>query len=377
MEAYLGKPKQFEAAEAELAKIAEIIRKDNDKSIFRAMTDIDKSEPNQKLQKILADFFGVKYIKIHWQDSVPNACTPISSFPMMYLKNIEKREESGKFINERLKIYVFLDTALISQTKLNEKEMMAIILHEIGHNFDTSPFYFLCTIPTLLYSPIGWAVQHWVVQLITEIRMGVERFFKKYLSVFYNIGAGLNRLLYHISGPLLGSPLAMAQQVVNFDISNLFRYGMERFSDSFAASYGYAQPLATALDKLQNDPNKMYNRIVRNVPVLNVIDDIAGIMQNIMSTFIGVHPKNQTRMKNMINKLERDLDDPNLPKDLKEELKDNLAAYKGYYENYLNDPTYEKQQMLSAWLRKFNEDMFDGKMDIREVFNVLYEKEEA
>jgi len=379
-ETYYGKSKEFIKIENELKKIIDIVRDDESKNIFKARIDIDNSSPNQNMQEIFTKYFQIKGIKIHWSDNVPNAYTRIVSLPIMYLVNQQKLQESKKFINDELNIYIFLSTTLISTCDLNEKELLAIILHEIGHNFTITPFYFLSTLPLLVVSPFIWFFTPLFQTTISELMVNVGNFFKKYLPFIYNFKNMLENFLHSISRSLAVNPEKLFR-IIQFLPVYMFEmipgYYEEKFSDTFAASYGYGKDLSSALYKLSNQKKSLYNKLIVETPIINLVADFYKIMIDCVVSFIDPHPNVQTRIVIMMDKLKRDLDDPNIPKDLKIELKNSIKYIENYYnEFYLNDPYTKKHKIFTQMTLELYDKIL-GTKDWRSGMSNLFKNYEA
>jgi len=379
-ETYYGKSKEFIKIENELKKIIDMVRDDEKKSIFKSRTDIDNSSPNQNIQDIFTKYFKIKGIKIHWSDNVPNAYTIIVSLPIMYLVNQQKLQENKKFINDELSIYIFLSTTLISTCDLNEKELLAIILHEIGHNFTITPFYFISTLPLLMVAPFGWLLSPLIQTGISELMIAIGNFFKKHLPFIYNFKNMLENFLSSISGALVVSPeklFRIVQLLPVYMFEMIPGYYEEKFSDTFAASYGYGKDLSSALYKLSNQKKSLYNKVIVETPIINLVADFYKIIIDCVISFIDPHPNVQTRIVVMIDKLKRDLDDPNIPKDLKIELKNNIKYIEDYYnEFYLNDPYTKKHKVFTQMTLKLYDKIL-GTKDWRSGMSNFFKNYEA
>ena len=379
-ESYYGKSKEFIKIEEELKKIIDIVRKEEDKSIFIARTDLDNSEPNQKIQEIFTKYFKIKSIKIHWSDNRPNAYTRIVSIPTMYLINADKLKQNNRFINDELKIYIFLSTSLVSTCDLNESELLSIILHEIGHNFTITPFYFISNIPLLLIQPFSFFLLPLIQTAVSELTIGVSNFFKKYIPFIYNFKSIIDNFLSSISGSLMVSPIHLfriVQMLPAYIFQMIPGYYEEKFSDTFAASYGYGKDLSSVLYKLSNQKKSLYNKIIVETPIINVVADFYKIMIDCVISFIDPHPQVQTRIVVMIDKLKRDLDDPNLPKDLKIELQNNIKLIENYYkEFYLNDPYTKKHKIFTQMTLEIYDKIL-GTKDWRSGMSSFFKNYEA
>lgn len=378
-EVYLGKYRQFETIEKELAKIINIIKEDS-KDLYKltkAKTVIDDTDSNRIIENLFREIFKLKSITIHWTDSMINAYT-ITGCPIMFIETKKNLKATKTYFNEKLKIYIFIDTSLVRLCNMNEKELLAIILHEIGHNLDISPFYLLSILPVIWLVPII----NPLIRLFSELRIDFENMAKENFPLIYNFLSVIQDFMNQLSGPLTSkvNPIKLVKEIPQMYekiITNVFKYGQERFSDSFAATYGYGEHLASALYKIEN-ADTLYQRVVVKTPVLNVISDFWNVILGALISFIDPHPNIQARIVNMRNKLERDLKDPSLPQDLKKDLLSNIEAIDNYYKEFIENSDTKKNKVFTYMVQKFADKLFKGKLDIRELaLNKMYEKNEA
>ena len=99
-------------------------------------SEINNSEHNKLVEKMFKDIFDLKDFKLIWYTS-PKSGASTPTCPLSFLDPNYKKDEKGHRINNKLFIGVYLYTGLITYSNLNEKELLAVILHEIGH-FETT-----------------------------------------------------------------------------------------------------------------------------------------------------------------------------------------------------------------------------------------------
>lgn len=359
LEVYLGKSKQFEEVEKEFKKLIQKVLTEKNNDI------IDDSQENKNIESILTDFFKVKRIKIHWTDKNINACTLPASHPLINLNILKNFKETKNFISKNLSIYIIMDKNLITIPKLNEKELMALLLHEIGHNFDYTPFYFLQAFP-LLYIPFidkifksGFNLKNKIDNVIQEKLPFIYKLLTFKGKLISKLGLG--NIIVTITSPML---------ILKKLTSNILMYGRERFADSFAATYGYAEHLASSIRKITDGTGTLVNTVE------NVLIDFLKVSSTISKSFIDPHPTTKTRITNLLDKLKKDLNDPDLPKELKEDLNSNIKYFENYIEKYDEILKNDKDRIFSYTIEKIANKFFGGKTDFREILNFIYKKTE-
>ena len=93
-------------------------------------------------------------------------------------------------------------------------------------------------------------------------------------------------------------------------------------------------------------------------------------MSGIMTTFLDEHPGSQTRMRKQIDKLKRELEDPNVDPRVRKVLMKDLDRAEKLYNEYLNDfPPELKHMAVIMNYNQLNEMYFGGKFDLRDPIN--------
>ena len=144
LEKYVGNNrKEFKIIESELKKMIDFIKeKDNGLLLDISSSDLNNSSHNKLIEKMFKEIFDLKEMTIVWEtNATPNAFTLVKTF-ILFDRQIKDNGYKGK-TNNTMKVNVFLNTGLVTSANLNEKEITAIILHEIGHNFYNSIFQLL------------------------------------------------------------------------------------------------------------------------------------------------------------------------------------------------------------------------------------------
>lgn len=248
---------------------------------------------------------------------------------------------------------------LLSDPAFTNRELVAILLHEVGHNF---------TYSVLNYDGayIGKAASMLMKTMSKLIRKNLtdERDFSdEKVSKDIEEKSGIFSAVKNAFGKIKKVNFKdMVSSIAANMIGNATyrRYTDEKFADTFASMYGYGADVNSALQKMSQ---KMYDRYLpKKTPSdisifiklfqFNVIDIIA-----IALTLKDEHPEGLTRIAVQIQYLERELAKESLDPKVKMELQQQLAAQKKLIEDFINyqgDP--------------------DGAKAIRIYYAKLYEK---
>lgn len=248
---------------------------------------------------------------------------------------------------------------LLSDPTFTNREIVAILLHEIGHNF---------TYSVLNYdgSFIGKAASMFMKTMSKLIRKNLtdERDFSdEKVSKDIEEKSGIFSAVKNAFGKIkkVNFKDMVSSVAANMKGNSKYtRYTDEKFADTFASMYGYGADINSALQKMHQ---QVYDRYLpKETPSdLSIFfklfkwntQDILAIALNIKDE----HPEGLTRIAVQIQYLEKELAKESLDPKVKMELQQQLAAQKKLIEDFINyqgDP--------------------DGAKAIRAYYTKLYEK---
>lgn len=389
-EYYVGRTKEFDTIEKELAKI---IAKIKDSGFNKAQLRLDESDENVLIEKMFAKIFDLGGFKLHWTYSNVNAYTMITSLPYQNKQHLENMKKTGKISRKDVSMYVFVDMMLVTLADLNEKELIAIILHEIGHNLEMSSMQFMGNIIMMSLSapPIG-AIMGYILPVIQSgvgtirgiLSREIPNIIQQYLPFIYNLAGSLNQLMSElpITINILSLPNIIVNRVINTiknPVNYVVGYGMKRNADSFSAAYGYGVYQMSALNKMDELYNSGVRTAIKNTPVLNVVNDFLSVNMYTLIYLFDPHPQHQTRATNMLNKLKRDLNNNDVPKGLKKELEAQIKLCEETYKNeFLENEVRKNERPYTMFINSIYHKIFGDKApDLREILlNKFYEKGE-
>ena len=458
-EAYFGKSKNLLEIEKILPKIIERFRvpfKDIGKRIVEA-TKVNTSKENKQIESLLCKEFGFKEMVLHWDGS-----NTVNAYTVTYglIKLVDSDQPSapirngdGTYYDAKHKYICVVNfyAGFIDQD-ITPAEIVACILHEIGHNFVCTPVVNVVSmlewamIPVNIYMTwyhfmetmvnvdkakelIGRAKEYenardefkallnnFIIKgimsalranryidmiqsgLLRVIQSTFPEYVKKYFSEMDDwIVKNKNKVLaqwdqyvkeinkakeFYKNNPdfidfnrlaSVGSDFAALIfwhdfAVVQQLISTQRGYSDEVFADSFASAYGYGA--ATVALQRRIEYYVLNNKALAKANSYNVYNQYIMIMTGIMQTFLDEHPASQTRMKNQINKLRDELNDPNVDPRIRKELIKDLANAEKIYDEYLNKfPPELRHLAVIMNYNQLNEMYFGGKFDLREPIN--------
>jgi hypothetical protein len=405
--------KDFKIIESELAKIIKMV-KQNFPPLYNSLTNVEdrkklvltskinpatisSSDSNRVIEKQFAKIFNLKGFKLVWTKVLgPNAVTPIRTYTILdnnsivqKIKNKNSTTNISEKDNSNLFIGTIVDLGLIMYCDLNEQELLAIILHEIGHNFYTSVLHILSRLPvsisnlqsnfpqTLFTTMVTFGIlditnfHELFVKSADKIQNflyknmpGLGHLFDLFQTITYNIGFlsnlhDMNNFIKNLPDYLNGT----------FSTKYFFGYSEEKFADNFASNYGYGPALAAGLNKLDQQKENLIVKATSEVPCLNWLVDLLRLQSDIVSLCVSDHPRTQNRIRSCLDKLKREVNDPALTPEVKQQLQQQIKEYEDWYYNYyLKLSENQNQSRIFSWLYRVGcEKIFGGKLDIREL----------
>lgn len=270
-------------------------------------------------------------------------------------------------------IIVNVNSGLLTNSNITDGEVMAVILHEIGHNFDTSISSFcrgssyIIKVLALITMPIGILTnpdttiqltrggRRWYTNLLRDWREKGNIFvdlidsfryaFSKILTLvavpmhmFMNIRSMLTPMI-----PLID--ISTAEQLA----LGALKFRSEALADNFATAYGYGPELQSFMVKLKYKAGGWADEeLMRNIPVIGTWLDLSNMPTHIIQSIVADHPDYAFRCKDQINMLKRELDRSDLDPKMKGIIRNDIKEIEKSL-NKLLDYTKTGWMYTTAW----------------------------
>lgn len=366
-EVYIGKTKELLLAETQL----DIFRKKYmSKYVFNTRVNSDKDL--LKFDRMMEDIFGFGCftLHIHNQPSV-NAFTMPIDFRCDYRNptdNIIADKNGFKFKKEYSYAAILgIYSGLIFNPAFTTPEIMALLLHEIGHNFNSALnksngtfTNIIVTIETFISimsgSPLALIN---TIKNSNQMRMALDTAgknmreknaipvivydaFKQLQSVLNTTALTINDILrvgslgtltiitalYNCVRSALMyiiNPANIITKIIGLNI----KYKSELTADNFPTIYGYGPELASALNKFEGaegDSSSIIMRSFNKIPVLSTIMHCNEIPVFFLAQMFDEHPHSTARIKDQLDLLNLELSkqdmDPKMVDRIKKDIKE-------------------------------------------------------
>lgn len=401
-EAYFGYKPEFKEIEAKLKVIIDYCN-NND---FGKNKAVDSLPEIKDVERLITKAFGYKDMSLFIDELVIkmdyNAYTYPNGFKYLDLNQLKRMNFSNVFTveanNAALYPGVTVSANLIKWSGMNEKELFAIILHELGHVSQITIIDFLnmVFIMTILgfFASKGYYISEFIEALIYQIpgtNAIVDKYWFKPLNDFFmrlplisdiiKIGNAFTTSVQVLFGSAINFLVLFAIAKGNYNILGqlannigpqwIMGYGVEKTADSYPTKFGYGAHLASALNKME---------YMKKNPAIKALDDsligrifsdyIMGINTIFLQTF-DVHPSNLSRTVSQLENLKRELNRPDVPPKIKAQINSNIKEMEGVLNSKYLEPNYEDKEMggraLKATYNLFMYRAFGGKTDLRDL----------
>lgn len=379
-EYYAGRSKELIKCEGYLNNIVAKIGY-GEKDFDLSKTPISRNDPDHKaLERELAKFFKVKEVRIYWEGGQVNAYTLCNS--KLSAMNASNALKNGKDSNISILTFMYWNT--ISTCGLTGAEVLAVLLHEIGHNFYWCPLSLFNEIfITIMNLGLPVLIKMFAKGIYT-IKGEVKDWIRVNLPAVQNIADMVSRVNVEFGlmskpfnilkkvGDLILNPSKIIYTIANADLT---KYGGEKGADSFAAKYGYGPELSSALRKMKGAQNSLYGAAISGTGAIgNVLADITELQIDITNMILlEPHPNNNQRAAAMLNKLEKDLQKGDYSPEAKKELEAEVKRMRKAYEEATLITESEDGPNIRKGIYTMLDGLTNGHSDLREIFNFYYD----
>lgn len=361
-ELYIGKTPEL----LEIESLIHRIRSSNTEANF--LTNPTYSKDMEKINRLFEELFGFEIFSLTiMRSSAANAFTmPVSCaidiMPQCRVKeNLLVSNKGFKYKKEAgYCCSVFMFNSLLFDETFTDAEIVAIILHEIGHNFQTvinDTLYYTSDVTRVLNIIVAFvsvtSIEN-IPELIgaiigTGIGLGIStnKFKKVYAKFIKDIRDNESlALIFGMAGLVLDAIIEVRMNI-NYLIELITRYGDvpgtvkncilskisdpfgktgEEVADSFATIYGYGPDISSAMLKFDTTAvGPATQRALMSVPVLGHLLTIYNLPITILVTAFDEHPSGIQRAQIAKADLERELRQSYMDPAMKSKIKKDIV----------------------------------------------------
>ena len=356
-EAYIGKTPNLLSIEEKFRELRRTITP-KQYSTFDSLPLVEEINTLFKAQ------FGMDLFSLHLEpDPIPNAWTvPVGyKFDVVIDKTIRKygigatSRDGFRFKpNNGIAIIASITSGLLFRQDVSAEEIVAILIHEIGHNFqdyidgklhkydsnyilNIYDYYMVQATTNALYAEKAEVQKEMsnsedyenIISPKSDSRKQKEYNQKKSSYnrgyVFYAFSRLLNAFTLGIPSAILSILfIPVAKLNGNKSGKEFMNRTAEMVADKFATVYGYGGDLANGLTKITNDSTRI-DAAINRIPLLGALLTIERIPEELLINMIDEHPALVSRIDDQIFTIEEELKKTNMSSECRKALETDLA----------------------------------------------------
>lgn len=356
---------------------------------FNLFSSVVRDKRWLDVQNKMCDIWGFADCSVNvYLSEYSNAYT----YPVTYSMDVEPekmivRGPNGYKYSKISNFYTmfYISSALLCNKEYSDKEVMAVLLHEVGHSFsactknkcdlvqsgrDSAVFYYITCM-------VRYADPSYAVALVQNTNM-----YKKVMTALNNRSKDGKSLYVYNSDfitnvtriltfplkilftPLLNKIAASdwakwisAKSKDQKYMKNLADARTDEYlSDSFAVMYGYGQYQVTGLTKMYNESDA-YEDFCKKVPIVGKLMQTSEYSYWVLAETFSVHPSLPARIDNITKELDAELKKSNLPPKMKKQIQENIKDLEEFRKSVkeLTISDDDPNKFKKEWIKKMIE----------------------
>lgn len=362
----------------------------------------------KRFNRLAEKEFGFKGFCLHID---PAQTVNAYTFPLYYnfnqfdpnknlMSNLVVTNKGYRFKKEAEYVcYVCVYRGIMNDRRLSDREIMAIILHEIGHNFQAaisdvqsglSCTALLLYLVDMIYNVLlsqdiqslfasCFVIPFTLVGGIQKFLKGYDEILYKYFPNYYHITDVIETVIGFLRYPIdrILRAINMMLKLPTLPIKLLIRlnplslilfystgnFRGEKMADNFPTMYGYGLDLALAVTKIEINKDMTKIKIPLVSPVIGIIENT----YRLLITIPDEHPAVVTRINDQLEYLKKEMDSEDFDSKFKKEVEDSMKNIQKqldfitstHYKGALSDYQYSNHLYQLTLYKLFGGDPMD------------------
>lgn len=323
----------------------------------------------KELENVIKETFGFRSVEIEpWIERYDTATKTFDSYEINCYTWRNIRYPVEGLVSEKgfydhthsLNICIRISLGLINIVE--PEEVLAIILHELGHNIDPALMDIKYTQTNILAKYISDREETFTEEEDDYIKNSEINKSSAFIEVLFCMIMFLpfiiiliSEIIYRLKYFFMGTEKVQEGKLK--EIANMLKNdkrfnrqnNSEAFADNLPRMYGYGVPLMSAMNKMSKDWESKINSRYK------LERDRADTMLEITKYCIkGVHRTDIHRIHSLIREYKADIADPNIPKEVKKQIENDLKEMEIILDSYLNDFSEMQNKINQLILKELN-----------------------
>lgn len=326
------------------------ITKLRNKLAFKPVTSNTNMDPEVlKFNRLAESIFGFNSFSLYIQpNNMPNAY----AFPVdTYFADDERKKILNAVISSptgfkydkafaQVNLVIAIHTGLLEMTEITDEEIMATILHEIGHGF----------FEAITDNECEFSTARKIIAMMTDVtkfakdkvahgKFVTEKIIDMELSRFNGMISGVAKHLNKVKNKIFKK--FVHESMEDNMKKNRIDYTNEKFADTFAAMYGYGEECHSGDIKIFNVITKEFYGVKTYSHLAEIVKMYKMYSEDFLAYILGIqdpHPAELARIKTTADYLKRELAKEGLDPKMKKEMMDQLNKVYDLIEAYKNFP---------------------------------------
>lgn len=356
---------------------------------------IEQSEEWKRIRTLIEEQFGFYSVSLLCvRDAQLNACTFAITWTWDGSVDANKflivNKDGMRYTKEaKFCTIICITEGLLFDKEFTEGEIVGVLLHEIGHNFDTTvykhvgsfvlfslvldlmssiqtldPLLFLSTITTStgIRKSISTNLNNIMDTKVWAIYDTVKWILSVPFTILDKLLAPILKMFSYGSSAVMGVWTTLMSGGLSAFIMLGGRYSSENFADKFAGMHGYGYEQITALRKMETNSFGTES-IIEKIPIIGHAYGLYFIAAGMLAGLAEPHPVFSARVKSIIGVISSDLKDKRIDKKTRDLIKKDLDNINKSLDEYAKQDVGYSKSVLRAYY-EFLYKMYD-KGDLR------------
>ena len=356
---------------------------------------IEQSEEWKRIRTLIEEQFGFYSVSLLCvRDAQLNACTFAITWTWDGSVDASKylivNKDGMRYTKEaKFCTIICITEGLLFDKEFTEGEIVGVLLHEIGHNFDTTvykhvgsfvlfslvldlmssiqtldPLLFLSTITTStgIRKSISTNLNDLMDTKVWAIYDTVKWILSVPFTILDKLLAPILKMFSYGSSAVMGVWTTLMSGGLSAFIMLGGRYSSENFADKFAGMHGYGYEQITALKKMGTHTLGTVF-MIENIPIIGHAYGLYFIAAGMLAGFGEPHPIFSARVKSIVGVISSDLKDKRIDKKTRDLIKKDLDKINKSLDDYAKQDVGYSKSVLRAYY-EFLYKMYD-KGDLR------------